>query len=99
MLRNQHPTLSPLPRFVLLWALILFAPALCVAQVYSVLTFDAKGDGRDPSLADAAQLAYRYDKPQDMLWFRIALYGRPNVQSFGVSIAFATGGDEIPKTS
>ena len=99
MLRNQHSTVPSLLRFVLLCALILFAPALSVAQVYTVLTFDAKGDGRDPTLADAAQLAYRYDKTQDMLWFRIALYGRPGTQSFGVSIAFATGGDEISKTT
>jgi len=79
--------------------LVLITPALSVAQVYTVLTFDAKGDGRDSSLADAAQLAYRYDKTQDMLWFRLAVYGRPNAESFGLTIAFATGGDEIPKTN
>jgi pimeloyl-ACP methyl ester carboxylesterase len=97
MIRNQHSSLSAIPKFVLLCVLILITPALSLAQVYTVLTFDGKGDGRDPSLADAAQLAYRYDQTQDMLWFRIALYGRLNAQSFGVTLAFATGGDEIPK--
>ncbi len=65
---------------------IVSAPAIATAQIYTVLTFDAKGDGRDPSLADAAQLAYRYDKQQDLLWFRIALYGVPNA-------AWVTRGD------
>ena len=77
--------------------LIVITPIVTSAQVYSVLTFDPKGDGRDPAFADAAQLAYRYDKTQDMLWFRIALYGQPNAQAFGVSIAFATSGDEAAR--
>ncbi len=59
----------------MLLALTVITPAPAAAQIYTVLTFDVKGDGRDPSLADAAQLAYRYDKQQDLLWFRIALYG------------------------
>src|SRR5438552_13469115 len=77
--------------------LIVSAPVLATAQVYTVLTFDAKGDGRDPSLADAAQLAYRYDKQQDLLLFRIALYGVPNENAFGVNIVIDTGGDDATK--
>jgi pimeloyl-ACP methyl ester carboxylesterase len=58
-----------------------------------------RGDVRDPLLADAAQLSYRYDKNDDLLWFRIALYGKPNEQSFGVNIIVDTGGDEANKTN
>src|SRR5215510_14165394 len=84
-------------KFALFLALILLAPTITTAQVYTVLTFDGKGDGRDPSLADAAQLAYRYDQQQDMLWFRIALYGQPNRDAFGVNLAIDTGGDDSTK--
>jgi pimeloyl-ACP methyl ester carboxylesterase len=67
------------------------------ADVWTVLTFDPKGDARDPSLADAAQLSYQYDKEHDYLWFRVSLYSAPNEQTFGVSIMFDTGGDEAAK--
>jgi pimeloyl-ACP methyl ester carboxylesterase len=67
------------------------------AQVWTVLTFDGKGDGRDPLLADAAQLSYRFDKEQDFLWFRISLYGNPNAQAFGVNIVIDTGVDDSAK--
>jgi len=69
------------------------------ARVWTVLTFDGKGDGRDPSLADAAQLSYRFDKEQDFLWFRLSLYGKPNEQAFGVNIVFDTGVDDSNKTN
>jgi len=82
---------------LLVLLLIVSAPVLATAQVYTVLTFDAKGDGRDPSLADAAQLAYRYDKQQDLLLFRIALYGVPNENAFGVNIVIDSGGDDATK--
>lgn len=75
----------------LLLALIVLAPATTAAQVYTVLAFDGKGDCADPSLADAAQLAYRYDQQQDIIWFRIALYGQPNGRGFGVNLAIDTG--------
>src|SRR5215813_1994884 len=84
-------------KLALLLALIVLSPGITSAQVYSVLTFDGKGDGRDPSVADAAQLAFRYDKEQDMLWFRIALYGQPNRDAFGVNLAIDTGGDDSTK--
>jgi len=41
--------------------------SIAAAQAWTVIAFDAKGDGRDPSLADAATLSYRYDKQQDFL--------------------------------
>ena len=66
-------------------------------QIWTVLAADAKGDGRDPSLADAAQLSYRYDPTKDELWFRVTLYGTPNEKEFGVNIAFDTGADESAK--
>ena len=86
-----------LSKIALLLALIVMSPAIATAQVWTVLTFDGKGDGRDPSLADAAQLAYRYEKQQDFLWFRIALYGQPNKDALGVNIAIDTGGDDSTK--
>lgn len=75
------------------------APSDTNSHVWSVLAFDAKGDAREPSLADAAQVSYRYDKQQDFLWFRVSLYGTPNEQAFGVNIVFDTGGDEAAKTN
>jgi hypothetical protein len=59
--------------------------------------FRWSGDGRDPSLADAAQLAYRYDKPLDVLWFRIALYGQANKEAFGVNLAMIPAATTQPK--
>src|SRR5215470_4015848 len=67
------------------------------AQVWTVLGAKGKGTALDPSLAEAAQLSYRYDREQDLLTFRIALYGTPNERSFGVNLAFDTGGDEASK--
>jgi pimeloyl-ACP methyl ester carboxylesterase len=84
-------------KIALLLTLIVITPALTAAQIYTVLTFDGKGDGRDPALPDAAQLAYHYDKEQDLLWFRIALYGSPNAQAFAVNIVFDTGAEEANK--
>ena len=88
---NNNRRLSTSAKIVVLLAMLVIMPAVTTAQIYTVLTFDAKGDGRDPSLADAAQLAYRYDKQQDLLWFRIALYGVPNEEAFGVNIVVDTG--------
>jgi pimeloyl-ACP methyl ester carboxylesterase len=81
----------------LLFAAIGIAFISANAQIWTVLAGDAKGDARDPALADAAQLAYRYDKQQDVLWFRVGLYGAPNEQALGVNIAFDTGSDESAK--
>jgi pimeloyl-ACP methyl ester carboxylesterase len=90
-------TTMTISKFASLLALIVLSSTIATAQVYTVLTFDGKGDGRNPSLPDAAQLAYRYDREQDMLWFRIALYGQPNDRAFGVSLAIDTGGDDSTK--
>jgi pimeloyl-ACP methyl ester carboxylesterase len=76
---------------------LFIAPSGAVAQVWTILAFDQKDDGREASLADAATLSYRYDKAQDVLWFRLSLYGTPNHQSFGLNIAFDTRGDETAK--
>src|SRR5262245_23454149 len=40
-------------------------------SVWTVIAVDPRGDARAASLADAAQLSYRYDKPADKLWFRV----------------------------
>jgi pimeloyl-ACP methyl ester carboxylesterase len=84
-------------KLALFVTLLVISPAIATAQVWTVLTFDGQGDGRDSSLADAAQLAYRYEKEQDVLWFRLALYGRPNKEAFGVNLAIDTGGDDSTK--
>src|SRR5216684_8648394 len=97
MTNNQHRGLSTVSKIALLLAVIVISPSIATAQVWTVLTFDSKGDGRDPSLADAAQLAYRYDKQQDFLWFRVSLYGQPNEDAFGVNVVIDTGGDESTK--
>src|SRR5437667_2521210 len=94
---NEERQSDPISKILLVWLLLVLSPAIATAQVYSVLTFDGKGDGRDSSLADAAQLAYRYDKQQDFLWFRIALYGQPNKAAFGVNLVIDTGGDDSTK--
>src|SRR5215467_7312947 len=84
---------------LLLAAMIVFMPGAASAQIWTVLAFDFKGDGRDPAQADAAQLSYRYDKPQDLLWFRLTLYDKPAEETFGVSIAVntAAGDDSATK--
>jgi len=94
---TNRPLFNSISKIVVLLNLIVFMSAVATAQVYTVLTFDGKGDGRDPSLADAAQLAYRYDKQQDLLWFRIALYGAPNEDAFGVNIVIDTGDDNATR--
>ena len=99
MTSNQHRLLPGPAKLVLLLASLVISPAIANAQVYTVLTFDGKGDGRDPSLADAAQLAYRYDRDQDILWFRVALYGQPNKDAFGVNLVIDTGDDDANKLS
>jgi pimeloyl-ACP methyl ester carboxylesterase len=86
-------------KIFLLLVLLALLSVKTTAQVYTVLAFDGKGDGRDGSLADAAQLAYRYDRQTDILWFRIALYGEPNRDAFGVNLLIDTGGDEATKIS
>src|SRR5262249_7342626 len=77
--------------------LTLIMPAAASAQVWTVLAGDPKGDTRDATASDAAQLAYRYDKQQDRLWFRISLYGTPNKDGFGVNLVFDTAGDDAAK--
>src|SRR5690349_11373114 len=64
--------------------------SVAVGQVWTVLAFDAKGNGRDPSQPDAALLSYRYDKDADLVWFRIGLYGAAQ-KSTRVTIAVDTG--------
>jgi len=69
------------------------------AQIWTVLTADPKGDVADSSLADAAQLSYRYDKDEDLLWFRITFYDEPNTRALGVNLVFDTGRDDSQKTN
>ena len=86
-------------RLFLVFAFTIVACAKLSAQVWTVLSPDAKGDGQDSSLPDAAQLCYRYDNQQDYLWFRIAVYGTPNADKFGVNLVFDTGDEKGEKTN
>jgi pimeloyl-ACP methyl ester carboxylesterase len=89
-------------RFALLFS-VCFAgaapgPVPPATNVWTVIAVDPKGDGRDePSWADAAQLSYRYDKQQEMLWFRVSLFGRPNADAFAVNIAVDTAADDAAR--
>src|SRR5713101_4583781 len=93
---GQRLVLS-MSKILLIPAFVIIAPVGVTAQVWTVLAVDPKGDGRDPALPDAAQLSYRYDKPQDLLWFRVSLYGKPIEESFGVNIVVDTGADDAAK--
>jgi hypothetical protein len=72
-------------------ALVVVGAAEATNDVWTVIAVDPKGDGRDAALADAAQLSYRYDTQQDMLWFRVTLYGKPDDRTPAVDIAIDTG--------
>jgi pimeloyl-ACP methyl ester carboxylesterase len=88
-----------IPRTIFLLCLTLFVSNRASAQIWTVLTFDAKGDGKDSALADAAQLSYHYDNKQDLISFRIDLYGQPNQQAFGVNVVVDSGGAEGNKVN
>jgi hypothetical protein len=99
------PMSKPTPRIILSVITLAFSLSSLVAAenpidafsnspVWWVLVGDVRGDGRDASLPDAAQFAYRYDKEHDFLWFRVRLYTPVNEQAFGVNIAFDTSGDD-----
>jgi len=96
MTTNQS-LLSLLSKTVLLLAFLVIASIGVTAQVWTVIAFDPQGDAHDLAVADAAQLCYRYDKQQDVLWFRVSLYGKTNKQEFGINLAFDTGDDNAAK--
>lgn len=96
---NASYRLSMIPRVVFLLGMAALVSSRTSAQIWTVLANDPKGDAKDSSLADAAQLSYRYDHEQDLISFRIALYGQPNQQAFGVNIVLDTGSDESNKVS
>src|SRR5260370_17792850 len=96
MINGERRFLST-AKILLRLAFVTGVPVGVTAQVWTVIAVDPKGDGRDPSLPDAAQLSYRYDKRQDLLWFRVTLYGKANEESFGVNIVVDTGADEAAK--
>src|SRR5216684_7765009 len=96
MINGQRMLLST-SKILLLLAFVTVVPLGVTAQVWTVIAVDPKGDGRDPSLPDAAQLSYRYDKRQDLLWFRVTLYGKANEESFGVNIVVDTGVEDADK--
>src|ERR1041385_8422607 len=84
-------------RAVLLSSLLMFAANVATAETWTVIAAKAKGNARDAALPQAAQLSYRYDKQQDVLWFRIALYGSLDQHTFGANLAFDTRADDGAK--
>jgi pimeloyl-ACP methyl ester carboxylesterase len=76
---------------LMLLAWLLGIAAAPGTTVWTVIAVDPEGDGRDASLADAAQLSYRYDDRQDVLWFRVTMYGKPNEEAVRVKIAVDAG--------
>jgi pimeloyl-ACP methyl ester carboxylesterase len=75
-------------RVILLFILWLIdIPRADGPRIWSVIAIDAKGDAGQASLTDAAQLAYRYDKTLDTVWFRIGLYDAPAAARVSVKIA------------
>src|SRR5262245_48112464 len=83
-------------RVILLFTLWLIGiPLTDAPRIWTVIALDAKGDARDAALADVAQLAYRYDKALDTLWFRIGLYGKPATR---VSVTIAAGDRHVTAT-
>ena len=96
MMNGQRLLLST-SKILLLLAFVIVVPVGVKAQVWTVLAVDPKGDGRDASLPDAAQLSYRYDKQHDLLWFRVSLYGKPHEEAFGVNLVVDTGAEDTAK--
>jgi pimeloyl-ACP methyl ester carboxylesterase len=84
-------------QLLLILILLLAAPTRLPAETWTVLAGDPPGDVDEVSLGDAAQLSYQYDKQQDLLWFRVSLFGEPNAEKFGVNLVVDTGGDETTK--
>ena len=73
----------------LLLAPLALAVALASADdIWTVQMIDPNGDAR--GRPDAAQLSFRYDRAADVLWFRIAVYGRPDPAAFGIRLAIDT---------
>src|ERR1044071_3789826 len=83
-------------RNIVLWLLVAMTvlPIGARAQTWTVAGIDALRDGRDPSRPDAAQLSYRYDKEQDVLWFRVSLYNAPNATSVRVMFIVDSAADK-----
>lgn len=98
MVNHSRPLCSSL-QILVFAASIVVPPVAAAADIWTVVAVDPKGDGRDLSLPDAAQLSYRYDKQQDVLWFRIALFGTPNEEAFAVNIVVDTGSANAVKST
>jgi pimeloyl-ACP methyl ester carboxylesterase len=97
---SKHSSLAlSISSIALLFALIGLTTNRASAQIWTVLAGDPKGDAADATLADAAQLAYRYEKERDLLWFRVTVYGAPDEQTFGVNIVVDTGSDDAAKVN
>jgi pimeloyl-ACP methyl ester carboxylesterase len=84
-------------QLILLFLTWLLAAESATTGIWTVLAFDPKGDVRDSSRGDVAQLSYRYESAQDMLWFRVSFYGAPNLDAFDVNVAVDTGADDASK--
>lgn len=75
-------------------AFVALTPISSRAQVWTVIAAKANDTTRDRAVATAAQVSYRYDKQEDLLWFRVSVYGAPNENEFGVNIVLDTGAED-----
>jgi hypothetical protein len=78
-------------QILLVIAWVLAAAAASTGDVSTLAAVDARGYGQGVSSAGALRLSYRYDEPQDRVWFRIALFPNSAGDVFGVSIAVDLG--------
>src|SRR5262245_42619257 len=91
-----HKLIASLLTFpIILWMGILTRASS--PEIWTVIATDGRYDGRDPTLADVAQLSYQYNAAKDELWFRLTLYGKRNERAFGINIVLDTGADESSK--
>jgi pimeloyl-ACP methyl ester carboxylesterase len=89
-------SLQLLTHITLVMACFAVAPIGSNTNIWTVLAIDLNEDGLDGS-ADIAQLSYRHDRQQDMLWFRVTMYGQPNADALGVTLAFDTAAEGTAK--
>ena len=69
---------------VIAWAVV--ASAASTGDIWTILAVDSREYGHHRSLADAVRLSWRFDRQQDVLWLRLALFARPVGDAFGVNI-------------
>jgi pimeloyl-ACP methyl ester carboxylesterase len=97
-LTDMAHTIRPVLLLAMSLAGVAYAASDPPATVWTVAAVDPKGDGREPSAIDVAQLSYRYDRTDDLLWFRVAVYGTVNLDAFNIAFALDSGSGDARRT-